>query len=187
MNRAIFHGILAVWLALGLAGCDEKGEGIKSEVISQKQERESPYFTLVFHDGGSLRLERHEKGIYFEGKEGKAVLLSFFATWCPSCKAQVPHLVNLQKSYEGRLEVLGVAMQNSLSSEEAQRFAMTFEVNYPLAISEENQRLAKALGGINSIPFMILYDPQGRYVTHYIGAVPEEMIEFDIKRALERS
>lgn len=33
---------------------------------------------------------------------------------------------------------------------------------------------------------MILYDPNGKYHTHYMGAVPEEMIELDIKKALEK-
>lgn len=77
-------------------------------------------------------------------------------------------------------------MEDSKTKDEIQKFIDTFDINFKIAISNENQKLAKALGGVKSIPFMILYDPQGNYFTHYVGAVPEEMIEFDIKRAMEK-
>ena len=42
------------------------------------------------------------------------------------------------------------------------------------------------VGGVRSIPYTIIYDKNGHYYTHYTGAVPEEMMEADIKKAIER-
>lgn len=184
MTKMLLSSLALVTL-LVLAGCDDK-EGIKSEVISQKRDTEATKFSLELTDGHKLKVDRHEKGLHFEGEKGKVVLLNFFATWCPPCKAEIPHLVNLKSNYKDQFEVVGVLMEDSKTKDEIQKFIDTFDINFKIAISNENQKLAKALGGVKSIPFMILYDPQGNYFTHYVGAVPEEMIEFDIKRAMEK-
>ena len=39
---------------------------------------------------------------------GKPVLLWFWAPWCPTCKAQIPEVQKLAKTYEGRVNVIGV-------------------------------------------------------------------------------
>ena len=185
--RVHLSGFFAAVFVLFFAGCDKEDFGYKNEVNIQKRTQNSGKFALELNDGSVLKVSKHDnKGLFFEGYEGKAVLLNFFATWCPQCKAEIPHLVNLKNSHKDELEIIGILMEDTRSAEEIGRFAEAFEINFKIALSSENQKLAKALGGIRSIPFMILYNPKGEYVTHYIGTVPEEMIEFDIKRALEK-
>ena len=65
-----------------------------------------------------------------------------------------------------------------------QKFEKLMQINYPIANSPENFLLSDALGGIKSLPTTVMYDKRGNYFTHYVGAVPQEMIEADIQRAL---
>ncbi|MGP1580983.1 MAG: TlpA family protein disulfide reductase [Wolinella sp.] len=185
--RVHLLGFFAVIFGLFFVGCensDMETLGIKSEIITQKHAGNLGKFALELSDGSVLKVNKREKELFFEGEEGKAVLLLFFATWRAQCKAEIPHLVNLKNNYKNSLEIVGILTEDTRSAEEMRRFVETFEINFKIAISDENQKLAKALGGIPSIPFMILYNPKGEYVNHYIGIVPEEMLEFDIKRAL---
>src|SRR5512135_1089741 len=39
---------------------------------------------------------------------GRVVLLDLFATWCPPCRLEIPHFVELQQKYAGRLQVVGL-------------------------------------------------------------------------------
>ncbi len=57
-------------------------------------------------------------------------------------------------------------------------------IEFTITNSQDNYKLAKEVGGVKSIPLMLIYDREGKYSQHYIGAVPEEMIEADIKKVL---
>ena len=46
--------------------------------------------------------------------------------------------------------------------------------------------LAKAVGGIKSIPTMFLIDKKNIIFQKYVGLVPNEMMEIDIKKVLEK-
>ena len=49
-------------------------------------------------------------GTRFEGAslEGSPTVLWFWAPWCPTCRAQSPHVSELAEAYDGKVEVIGV-------------------------------------------------------------------------------
>ncbi|MCK0158340.1 TlpA family protein disulfide reductase [Cellulophaga sp. F20128] len=51
----------------------------------------------------------------FNSKQGKVVLLNFWATWCPPCVAEMPSLEALYKDYKDRVEFVFVAQDNANS------------------------------------------------------------------------
>jgi len=40
---------------------------------------------------------------------GKVVLLNFWATWCPPCRAEIPDLIALQEKYRDQLQIIGIS------------------------------------------------------------------------------
>ena len=62
----------------------------------------------------------------------------------------------------------------------------SYGVNYTVVNSPESFDLAKNLGGIKSIPTMYLVDRNGKIFQKYVGLVPNEMMEIDIKKVLEK-
>lgn len=134
--------------------------------------------------GKEIKVKKIENGFIFEGYENKVVLINFFATWCPPCKAEIPHLNNLQKKYSNDIKIISILLEGYKSNEEVIKFIKENKIEFTIVNSRENYELAKKVGGVQSIPFMLIYDRNGNYVQQYTGAIPEEMIEADIKKVL---
>jgi len=178
-------------------GCERKKEqpqqsqesSVQQQAVQEKgeKEKEAPS-TITLHttNGEEILLTATPKGIIFKGYEGKIVLLDFFATWCPPCRAEIPHLADIQKAYKGQVQIIGILMEENKDDLEIQQFEEDMGINYPVTNSAENFALADALGGIRSLPTMVMYDSNGDYFTHYVGAAPQEMIEADIQKALTK-
>ena len=132
-----------------------------------------------------------KKNILIDGISQNFVLLNFFATWCPPCTGQVPYIADLEEKYKKDLFVAGILV-NDANKEyyELEAFSIKHHINYFISNSKENDIFAVALLNDLSIaenfqlPLTILYK-NGKYYAHYEGAVPIEMIEHDIKKAME--
>jgi len=179
------------WFALFIAysmlffnGCssDKKKTEAKSEKVQEEVKNEK----IVLKDvsGKEIVVTPLEKGFSFAGYENKVVLINFFATWCPPCKAEIPHLNNLQEKYKDNFVIISVLLEENKSNEEINNFMKYNNIHYIITNGIENFKLAQSVGGVKNIPLMFLYDKEGKYSTHYVGAIPEEMIDADIKKVL---
>ncbi len=168
-----------------LSGCssDKKQSKEKNATVLQEEAKKEP-ITLTDISGKEIIVTPTAKGFTFSGYEEKVVLVNFFATWCPPCKAEIPHLNNLQDKYKSNFAIISVLLEENKPNDEIANFVKYNTINYTITNSLENYKFAKAVGGVNNIPLMFLYDKQGNYATHYVGAIPEEMIDADIKKVL---
>ncbi len=182
--------LLAILLIF--TACEKKETSTKTQSSQTQTEKASAAskavnkLTMKATDGTIFTLSPTQDGIRFEGLEQKVVLLDFFATWCPPCRAEMPHLANLQTKYKGKVQILSVLMEEEKDNSEVIAFAKEYQLNFPILNSKENFMLSQALGGIRSLPTLVMYDKEGNYFTHYVGAAPEEMIEADIQKALAK-
>ncbi len=156
---------------------------------SKKEEelkiKETNEYKLTTTDAQTLNITKIENGLIFEEYKGKAVLLNFFATWCPPCKAEIPHLINLKEKYKDSFEIIAVLLEKNKNNNELKSFLDEYKINYIVTNSKQNYTLSEAIGGVKSIPTMFLYDKNGKVIQKYVGIVPEEMMEIDIKRAIK--
>lgn len=160
-------------------GCDSKDK------TKEEAQPKIFHYNLTTTDMKPIILTADENAWKFSGLEGKAVLLNFFATWCPPCKAEIPHLNNLREKYNGSFEIVAVLVENDKSNEQVQQFINEFSVTYPIVNSAENQKVIQAVGGVKSIPTMFLFNKDGKVINKYVGMVPEEMLDSEIQKALQ--
>jgi len=157
-----------VALALALlsvlaAGCSK---GREPEVV-----RIAPDFTLSSTDGNRVRLSDYR---------GKVVLLDFWATWCPPCRAAIPHVVQLQNKYRADgFAVLGMNMDQN--PEDLVAFLSRVAVNYPTL--KTDPETLQAYGGVSSIPLTLLIDRQGKIRERYLGF--DNRIAEQMERAIQ--
>ncbi|MEN8302445.1 MAG: TlpA disulfide reductase family protein [Campylobacterota bacterium] len=128
-------------------------------------------------------------GFSVENTQGKVIIFDIFATWCPPCKAAASHLSSLQAKYKDKLVIIGVTIEDDILNEKLQEFREMYDAQYTLVNSKDNRRLVDDIadslkvGERFPIPLMAMY-LDGKFITHYVGAIEEEFIESDIKRAL---
>jgi thiol-disulfide isomerase/thioredoxin len=96
--------------------------------------------------------------------DGQVVLLNFWAPWCPPCREEVPAFIELQEKYGAQgFTIVGVTLD---TRDNAQTFADTMGINYPVLIAEEEGiTIAKHYGNrVGALPYSVLLDRDGRVV-----------------------
>jgi peroxiredoxin len=135
---------------------------------------DAPDFVLTDLQGHSVKLS---------DLRGKAVVLNFWATWCPPCKEEIPWFVELQKRYgtEG-LQVVGVSMDDDGDQKAVAKFAAENSINYPVLLGKE--KVAEQYGGIDYLPTTFYIDRNGVVMERVFGQPGRSEIEQNVKRAI---
>ncbi len=172
---------IAVSMVLILGGCGDSSQN--DSLVSTSS------YELIDLKQNVYNVMKTGKEFRVQGIEDKVIIFDIFATWCPPCRASAPNLASLQKNYQDKVKVIGILVEEEKTNAYVQRFVDTYGADYVISNSEDNKALSRALGSATGIgqgfpiPLMVMYY-KGKYINHYIGVVPEEMIESDIKRAL---
>lgn len=115
--------------------------------------------------------------------EGKALLITFFATWCPPCRQEVPTLIELHKEYGPQgFAVIGLSVDEG-GAKLVAKLVEQEKINYPVLMADRST--AKDFGGVAGIPTSFLVNKKGHVVKKYPGYVPHALLERDIKAVLE--
>jgi thiol-disulfide isomerase/thioredoxin len=129
----------------------------------------APEFSAKGLDGGTVSLA---------AARGKVVLLNFWATWCGPCRMEVPDLVELQKKYPDRLQVIGLVVDDE-EQDAVRAFAKRYSINYPIAMATNEMRFR--FGGVPALPTSFIIDTQGRVVQKHIGLRDPVLYEREIR------
>jgi peroxiredoxin len=136
----------------------------------------APNFQLVDLGGNSVRLA---------DLRGKAVLLNFWATWCPPCKIEMPWFVELQKQYGPQgLQIVGVAMDEGNAHDAVAKFAKEMGLNYTVLLG--NDKVADQYGGVDALPTTFYIGRDGKIVSRVYGLVSHKEIEENVRAALSQ-
>jgi thiol-disulfide isomerase/thioredoxin len=118
-----------------------------------------PAFTLTDLDG---------RPVTADDLKGKAVLVEFWATWCPPCRGTLAWLNELQRRHAGKLVVLAAAIE----SDEADVRRIRDELGLELRVAMGTPEMARAFGDLSAVPTLFVFDRQGRTLGSFFGAPP---------------
>ncbi len=133
----------------------------------------APAFQLKDLEGKDLKLEDYR---------GKVILLNFWATWCGPCRAEIPSLIELQRRYKDRLQVIGLAIDEDDESF-VRKFAVSEGINYPVAMGSVDVRVA--YGGVTALPTVFVINPAGAIVQKHVGLFNPRLYETEVRALLD--
>lgn len=108
------------------------------------------------------------KTLALNSLQGRPVLVTFWATTCPGCIKEMPHLVELYNELGPQgLEIVGLAMAYD-PEEQVREMVKLKQLPYPIALDRDGSA-ARAFGDVKLTPTTFLISPQGRIVQQKLG------------------
>jgi len=159
----LFRPALLVVFAVLLASCSGSSDG-----------RQAPEFSLSGADGRAVSLS---------SRKGRVVLVNFWATWCDSCKEELPALGEIFRKHSADpFELLAVSVEED-AAVKVPPFAAQHKIPFTILYADRKTLDAYAVRGL---PASYLIAADGTIVRRYLGPLDAHKVENDILTALNR-
>ena len=125
-------------------------------------------FTLPSATEGEIKLSNYK---------GKLVLLNFWASWCPPCRAEIPGFIKIQEEYKDKgFTILGAAIEDK---EAVNVYMKEVGLNYPTAYGiEEVHRIAGVYGDPDgALPYSVLISKDQKILEVFAGFLSETKLK----------
>ena len=169
--QQIMLTFLLVVFGAGLAAAAEEPATAKeAEPKSEKAARKGPGRGDTPPVG--LGLTRGGDSIETTQFAGKVLVVTFWASWCGPCRAELPILENLQKAAKGNVQVVAVNI------EERDKFRALARIlsSLTLTLTNDQYKRHSAEYGVNGIPHMVIIGKDGKILNVHRG-YSESMID----------
>ena len=128
-------------------------------LIVLKEKPPAPDFTLVDKNG---------KNVTLSSLRGKVVLLNFWATWCPPCRAEMPSMEKLYQSLRSRTDFVMLAVDSQEPLSTVTPFLEKYGYSFPILLDTTGE--VGSMYSVTGIPTSYLIDAQGRVLAGKVGA-----------------
>jgi thiol-disulfide isomerase/thioredoxin len=134
----------------------------------------APDFSLQLQQDG----KPSDKTVTLASYKGKVLFLHFWATWCPPCKVELPHMESLAKKLasqgdKAKMEFLAVCISDS------QKALTSFmqKNGYTFASALDEPGFVAMNYGIQGVPTSILISPEGKILKIQVGMMNQKQLE----------
>ncbi|RPI06146.1 MAG: TlpA family protein disulfide reductase [Ignavibacteriae bacterium] len=137
-------------------------------------QQKAPNFVLKSLDGKNIELAK---------LKGKVVVVNFWATWCPPCRAEIPDFIKVYDAKKSKgLVIVGIALDEEGWSK-VKPFVEKNKINYPVVLG--TMEVVQQYGGIDGIPTTFIVDKKGNIVDTQVGMMSKSMLEQKIAKLLD--
>ena len=149
--------------------------GKTPDVTEDIKKNTAPDFTVLDKDGNTVRLSE---------KFGKPIVINFWATWCPSCKQELPDFDKLSKEYGDRIVFMMVNLTDGYRDtvDGTKRFVSGKGYTFPVYFDTKDN--AASAYNVSSIPQTTFIDAKGNIYTTRIGAMNEATLRIYLNALL---
>jgi thiol-disulfide isomerase/thioredoxin len=153
MPKVTSHRATAFWLACGLFAVAILGNANASD------KNETPGKVAIGSEPPpALGMTLDGKEVSTKDYAGKILVVTFWASWCGPCKAELPILENLQNAGKGSIQVVAVNIEERDQFRRVARALSTLK----LQITHDNGKWASDAYGVKGIPHMVIIGGDGK-------------------------
>ena len=146
---------------------------LQSSEVDTQIGKKAPAWELIDLNGKPVKSEKYE---------GKVIILNFWATWCPPCRAEMPDFMKLHSAFKDKgVTFLGISLDTGLGP--VKRYVRTEKVNYPILMG--NSGMVADYGGFSAIPQTFIIDAEGRINKQFMGLVKFDKLEKVIQSLID--
>jgi len=148
--------------------------------------------SIVGHDGPDFSLALVANGAALGGDgnsvtmsqlRGRAVLLDFWATWCPPCRVEAPIVDEIARRWRDRGVVVVGVDTDAPDQGDPRAFALAEGLTYPIVHDRTGE--ASRLYEIANLPTLVVLSRSGKVVAVRVGITDDAEIERLLRRALD--
>jgi peroxiredoxin len=133
-------------------------------------------FELVSIEGETIRLSDYR---------GKTVVLNFFASWCPPCQVEMPHLNDVYLEFlDQDVVVIGVNLTQQDKRSDLDALLAEHNIAFPILLDEKSEVASRY--AIRSIPVNVIINPEGIVTDYAIGAVDSTRLIALLEKAMPK-
>jgi thiol-disulfide isomerase/thioredoxin len=149
------------------------GGGSEPGITKLEGSTDSPNYAFVDLDGNKGSLADYK---------GKVLIVDVWATWCPPCKQELPHFIELYDEYKDKgFEMVGLSVDDS--PDVLKPFIKEYNLNYTIHWGN-GQEVQSVFGPIPGIPTTFIIDKEGNIVKKLVGYQDKAVFEDAIKSLL---
>ncbi|NPA90490.1 MAG: redoxin domain-containing protein [Chloroflexi bacterium] len=190
--RRWLWGFALFLLIVGLAACSKGGNGssahtdgvqVKETIyLVESVERsasppaegdKAPNFVIVSEDGTSISLN---------DLQGHPVVLNFWATWCPPCKAEMPALDAAYQKYK-KDGLIMLAIDEQEDRERVQAFRKAMNLSLPMAL--DSRGVVGRAYLVRGLPTTFFITREGKVALRWTGMLRERSLNAGLKAILK--
>jgi len=185
-RRLLFFGVVlvaigGVWLAARHVSRPEEGTAAADSGESRTASAE-PMTIRFFRDpkpAAAFQLHTiDDREISLAELRGKVVIVNFWATWCPPCRAEIPALIALQQKYRHELAIVGIS-EDEGGVDVVRKYVAEHRINYPIAMT--SPEFEKLFPGVAALPTSFFIDRDGSIVQKHVGMLAPELTEAETR------
>lgn len=142
------------------------------------EKQKAPDFSVYDEDGNKTSLSNYL---------GKPIIINFWASWCPPCKAELPDFEEMYKEHKDEIVFLMICSVDGQRETVSTASSYIASEGYSFPVFYDTTQEATYSYGVTSLPTTVFIDEDGFIQSGYVGKINRNTLQKNIKQMFEKT